>query len=84
MDEFRGDSVIDEDVVRAQLRGLVEANCCWGDAPAKDMTLQEILPMPALHYTIESFTEARTTQVNLGQMRSTLYIFVSTRYFFES
>ena len=64
MEEFRGDSVITDDAVRDQLKELVEANCCWGDAPAKDMQLQEISPVPALHYTMESFTEARTTQVN--------------------
>ena len=68
MEEFRGDSVITDDAVRDQLKELVEANCCWGDGPAKDMKLQEISPIPALHYIMESFTEARETQVNPDPM----------------
>ena len=64
MEEFKGDSVITEEVVREQLLEMVNSNSCWGDGPAKDMKLQEIAPMPALHYVMESFSESRVTQVN--------------------
>ena len=64
MKEFRGDSVITEEVVREQLLQMVDSNTCWGDGPAKDMKLREIKPMPALHYVMESFSESRSTQVN--------------------
>ena len=63
MEEFKSDSVVSEELVREQLVGLVEANSCWGDAPAKDMKLNDIQPTPALHYVLESFTEARVTKV---------------------
>ena len=52
-------------MIRDQLVELVEANSCWGDGPAKDMDLKEIAPVPALHYVLETFTEARNAQVGL-------------------
>ena len=63
MEEFKGASSITDDVVRDRLVDLVEHNTCWGDAPAKDMKLEEISPVPALHYVLESFSESRVTQV---------------------
>ena len=63
MEEFKGASSITDDVVRDRLVDMVESNSCWGDGPAKDMKLEEISPMPALHYVLESFSESRVTQV---------------------
>ena len=63
MKEFEGDSTITDNGARAQLTAFVKAHTCWGDAPAKDMKFEGITPMPALHYTLELFTEARVTQV---------------------
>jgi len=51
-----------EELVREQLISLVGSHCCWGDGPAKDMKLEEITSLPALHYILESFVESRVIE----------------------
>ena len=63
MSEFNDGSTISEEVVREALLGLVGDNRCWGDATAKQMIIEKVEPVPALHYKLESFSEERITKV---------------------
>ncbi|XP_070536454.1 protein SSUH2 homolog [Ptychodera flava] len=52
---------ISEEEAREAMLQFVDAHCCYGSRPAKQMTITNILPGSALHYELETFTEARST-----------------------
>ncbi|XP_070536453.1 protein SSUH2 homolog [Ptychodera flava] len=52
---------ISEEEAREAMLTFVDAHCCYGSRPAKQMTITNILPGSALHYELETFTEARST-----------------------
>ena len=66
MAEFNDGSTISDEVVRDALLELVATNRCWGDAAAKQMIIEKVEPVPALHYKLESFSEERITKVYHG------------------
>ncbi|KAL8592646.1 hypothetical protein ACOMHN_026576 [Nucella lapillus] len=54
-------SVMNEQACRDAIINFASENCCYGSAPAKEMTFNTLDPKTALHYTLETFAEARST-----------------------
>ncbi|XP_076468951.1 protein SSUH2 homolog [Babylonia areolata] len=54
-------SVLDDAACREAILAFVAQHCCYGSRPAKNMTFTKITPMTALHYTLESYAESRST-----------------------
>jgi hypothetical protein len=52
---------ISEDEARTALRAYVSENCCYGKAAVNDMNIVKIAASNAYHYTLETFTEMRST-----------------------
>lgn len=53
---------LSEQEVRDALLDFAAENCCYGTGVPKDMNVNEIQASTALHYTLETFCEARTTE----------------------
>ncbi|XP_070559582.1 protein SSUH2 homolog isoform X2 [Ptychodera flava] len=53
---------LSEDDARDSLLGYVTEHCCYGKRAAREMNINNILPSNALHYTLVSFTEDRSTK----------------------
>lgn len=58
---FTDISKIDESACRDAVINFASENCCYGSGPAKEMTFESMVPMTALHYTLETFAEGRST-----------------------
>ncbi|XP_076448094.1 protein SSUH2 homolog isoform X2 [Babylonia areolata] len=54
-------SVMNEAACRDAIINFASEHCCYGSAPAKEMTFGSLDPRTALHYTLETFAEARST-----------------------
>jgi len=53
---------ISEDEARECLVDYVSKKCCYGKSAAKKMKMKDIISSSALHYTLETFMEIRTTK----------------------
>ena len=53
---------LDEDDAREALLEYVSQHCCYGKGAAEKMELLNISSTSALHYTLETFTEKRSTK----------------------
>jgi len=53
---------LDEDAAREALLDYVGQHCCYGKGAAKKMEMVNISSTSALHYTLETFTEKRSTK----------------------
>lgn len=60
--EFGSAAIISQEQAREALLAFVAANCCYGSGTAKNMIVKDIMSSGALHYTLETFTEGRTTK----------------------
>nr|XP_026695861.1 protein SSUH2 homolog isoform X2 [Ciona intestinalis] len=54
-------SITSEEAKEALLE-YVSQECCYGKGAAKDMDIKDIQSTSAFHYTLETFTEGRTTK----------------------
>ncbi|CAH1803108.1 unnamed protein product, partial [Owenia fusiformis] len=59
--QFDSVANLSEEQVREAMMNFVAEHCCYGKSPAKEMAIQNIAPSSALHYTLETFSEARST-----------------------
>lgn len=53
---------LDEEACRAAMIQHVSEHCCYGSKPAKEMQVSKTKGITALHYTLETFGEGRTTK----------------------
>ena len=53
---------LSEKVARDAILTFVDQNCCYGSRPAKQMAINSVVPSSALHYQLETYTEARNTR----------------------
>ncbi|XP_039252690.2 protein SSUH2 homolog [Styela clava] len=53
---------ISDDEARDALLVLVNKSACWGAGAAKKMKLKDMIATNAYHYTLETYTEGRTTK----------------------
>ncbi|XP_002740315.1 protein SSUH2 homolog [Saccoglossus kowalevskii] len=54
--------VVSEEQARNALLDHVSQNCCFGSKPANELIFTNILPSSAFHYSLESYTEKRSTK----------------------
>ncbi|KAK7103007.1 protein SSUH2 homolog [Littorina saxatilis] len=54
-------SVMGESDCRDAIIQFQSEHCCYGSAAAKEMVFSSCVPMTALHYTLETYAEARST-----------------------
>ncbi|KAF6019655.1 hypothetical protein EB796_022018 [Bugula neritina] len=59
--EFGTAASITDEEARAAMLEHVSQHCCYGKGAAEQMTITNITPSNALHYTLETFCEGRTT-----------------------
>lgn len=59
--EFTNAPTITEEQAREALLQHVAEHCCYGKGAARDMTFRELTSSSAFHYTLETFTESRST-----------------------
>ncbi|XP_046577132.1 protein SSUH2 homolog isoform X1 [Haliotis rubra] len=59
--DFGNLTSMDEGACRDAMIQFVSEHCCFGSAPAKEMKITNIAPGHALHYTLETYTEFRST-----------------------
>ncbi|ELU08076.1 hypothetical protein CAPTEDRAFT_138252, partial [Capitella teleta] len=52
---------IDEAEAKTAFMREVGKHCCWGKKVARTMHILKIIPSSALHYTLETYTEERST-----------------------
>merc|ERR1712038_830179 len=60
--DFGRVGTLSEDEVRDALLEFVSKNCCYGKGVANDMKVEDIKGSTALHYTLETFCEGRSTE----------------------
>ncbi|XP_076469589.1 protein SSUH2 homolog isoform X2 [Babylonia areolata] len=60
--EFRNAPSITEDDAREAIAQHVSEHCCYGKAPAREMTFRDLTSSSAFHYTLETFAESRSTR----------------------
>lgn len=53
---------IRDDEARDALLSLVAEKTCWGSGAAKNMAIKDMIPTCAYHYTLETYTEGRSTK----------------------
>jgi len=53
---------LSDDEARAALQQYVSEHCCYGKEPVVKMSFEKISSSSALHYTLETFVETRTTK----------------------
>ncbi|XP_075142302.1 protein SSUH2 homolog [Leptodactylus fuscus] len=63
--------LITEAAAKQAFEEYSNSRCCYGSAPAKEMTTEELQPLNAYRYCLETFTESRScewvTEKNRGQ-----------------
>ncbi|ESO82302.1 hypothetical protein LOTGIDRAFT_134754 [Lottia gigantea] len=52
---------LNEQQCREAMFQFVSENCCYSKGPAQEMVIDKIIPHNALHYTLETFCEGRST-----------------------
>lgn len=59
---FKSIGTISAEDAREALLEHARNECCWGTGPAEKMTINDLVSFSAYHYTLETFTESRTTK----------------------